>query len=461
MDKKRIRETIAEVYKDSGIGEWMGENEKGTEPGWDRYNTKGDRVGKCGDSKPGEGKPKCLSKEKADKLRKQGGKKAIANAVRRKREQDPVQDRPGTGNKPKNVSNNIKEATMEKIQITSLFESMVASINGEVCLVESVNRVGDTSICVQYIKENKERGKEFFFKNEFIDILDESESFQLDEEKDKKKVKLGKPFRTPGGPKKFGVYVKNAKGNVVLVRFGDPNMEIKRDDPKRRKNFRSRHGCDNPGPKWKARYWACRTWEKGKTVSEIVEKKEEDHEFSMARSELDIMQDAIERLRKKLGRDPKEGEIEAWIQSKITKAADYLDTAADYMDSDEGLTEAAKNKPNDPELWSRAKSEAKERFDVYPSAYANAWASKWYKEKGGTWSKLDEQVVKDADGKQFFRTKEGKKVVSSIENQIGAQQIFSGKDEPFKKRLAKLIAIGNELNMKEKEPETPEQGEGY
>tara|TARA_B100000287_G_scaffold434493_1_gene499097 strand:- start:1609 stop:3456 length:1848 start_codon:yes stop_codon:yes gene_type:complete len=75
-----------------------------------------------------------------------------------------------------------------------------------------------------------------------------------------KTVKLNKPFRTPKGPKKFSVYVKNEKGNVVKVNFGDPNMEIKRDDPQRRKNFRSRHNCDNPGPKNKARYWSCRMW---------------------------------------------------------------------------------------------------------------------------------------------------------------------------------------------------------
>ena len=78
--------------------------------------------------------------------------------------------------------------------------------------------------------------------------------------KDGKKVKLNKPFRTPDGPKKFSVYVKNEKGNVVKVNFGDPNMEIKRDDPKRRKSFRARHNCSNPGPKWKARYWSCWQW---------------------------------------------------------------------------------------------------------------------------------------------------------------------------------------------------------
>ena len=85
---------------------------------------------------------------------------------------------------------------------------------------------------------------------------------------------LNKPFRTPKGPKKFSVYVKNDKGNVVKVNFGDPNMEIKRDDPKRRKAFRSRHNCDNAGPKWKARYWSCKMWSK-KSVTDVVKGSDE------------------------------------------------------------------------------------------------------------------------------------------------------------------------------------------
>lgn len=75
-----------------------------------------------------------------------------------------------------------------------------------------------------------------------------------------RKVKLGKPFRTPKGPKKSAVYVKNGSGKVVIVRFGDPNMKIKKNIPERRKSFRARHNCDNPGPRWKARYWSCRAW---------------------------------------------------------------------------------------------------------------------------------------------------------------------------------------------------------
>jgi len=75
-----------------------------------------------------------------------------------------------------------------------------------------------------------------------------------------RKVTLNKPFRTPSGPKKFAVYVKNESGNVVIVRFGDPNMKIKKNIPERRRSFRARHNCDNPGPKWKARYWSCKAW---------------------------------------------------------------------------------------------------------------------------------------------------------------------------------------------------------
>lgn len=73
-------------------------------------------------------------------------------------------------------------------------------------------------------------------------------------------VKLNKPFRTPGESKKFAVYVKNKSGKVIIVRFGDPNMEIKKDDPERRKSFRARHKCDQKKDKTTAGYWACAAW---------------------------------------------------------------------------------------------------------------------------------------------------------------------------------------------------------
>ena len=86
-----------------------------------------------------------------------------------------------------------------------------------------------------------------------------------------KDEKSGKELNNPtkGDVKKYKVYVKNEKGNVVKVEFGDPDMEIKRDDPKNRASFRARHGCDNPGPKWKAKYWSCKFWS-GKSVTDLM-----------------------------------------------------------------------------------------------------------------------------------------------------------------------------------------------
>ena len=109
----------------------------------------------------------------------------------------------------------------------------------------------------------KVKGETVLYRNKRLglEIIESNSPFTLQEaEYQGRKVTLNKPFRTPDGPKKSSVYVKNAKGNVVKVNFGDPNMRIKKNIPGRRKNFRARHNCDNPGPKWKARYWSCKAW---------------------------------------------------------------------------------------------------------------------------------------------------------------------------------------------------------
>jgi hypothetical protein len=109
------------------------------------------------------------------------------------------------------------------------------------------------------------------YEDEFGNV----EAFNLAEaEYQGREVKLNKPMR--GDVKKYKVYVKNDKGNVVKVNFGDPDMEIKRDDPERRKSFRARHKCDNPGPKWKARYWSCKFWST-KSVSDLLNEETNEH----------------------------------------------------------------------------------------------------------------------------------------------------------------------------------------
>jgi hypothetical protein len=186
------------------------------------------------------------------------------------------------------------------------------------------------------------------------------------------KKTLNKPFRLPSGSKKkFGVYVKNPKGNVVMVKFGDPNMEIKRDDPDRRKNFRARHQCDsNPGPKWKARYWSCRMWEGGKSVTQVTKGSLDEDIFEqnvllqdnpdlskaqempeMEDEEMvDYNEEAVEMaminvssMMKKLqeiqamieggGEAPMEI-TEAWVAAKLTIAEDYISTVHTYLSAE-------------------------------------------------------------------------------------------------------------------------------
>ena len=264
---------------------------------------------------------------------------------------------------------------------------------------------------------------------------------------EEKTPKLNKVTRTPGGPKKFKVHVRDPKtGNIKTVRFGDPNMEIKRDDPERRKNFRARHNCDNPGPKTKARYWSCRQWRGGSKVEDdfkptgnFIRESLKDwfgsggkggkggggwDRYNTKGEKIGKCGDAekgdaypaclSKEKAAKLGKkgiasfvkrkraaqrdagDPKKGSGEAG-ETKSSKKPTNVETGTrnENMESRESfgrrmIQEARekgylveKNVPTNPELYSRVKAEAKKKFDVYPSAYANAWLVKTYKKRGG------------------------------------------------------------------------------
>lgn len=109
-----------------------------------------------------------------------------------------------------------------------------------------------------WLEQNKDKQVQ---KENTMTVKDILEEASLNEaEYQGRKVTLNKPFRTPDGPKKFSVYVKNKKGNVVKVNFGDPNMEIKKDNPERRKSFRARHKCDEKKDKTTAGYCSCKKW---------------------------------------------------------------------------------------------------------------------------------------------------------------------------------------------------------
>ena len=385
-DAKKNHKKFTDVKED--LRNWFSKDHP--EGNWRRYNTKGKAIGPCA-REPGEPKPKCLSNEKAAKMTQN----QRASAVKRKRREDPVADRSGKGGKPIMSSN-------ENFQFQNVVE--------EKC------------------------GKGMYWCNT---------------------NKECKPLPT-------GFNVPGQKIKPTEVGIGKPVEG------------------------------ACNHTKKGKTCpthgnEDCSMKESKDHEYSMARSELSTIMNAAKRLQTKMSKG--EGNVEAWVQSKITKAADYLDSAADYVDSGEmdeacwvgykqvglkkkgkkmvpncvpeelsfnvgkpsrgvgALTPDAakqlgtkatelqkkraaevdlppvkkeeytgivskileqldgeeklnyleeKNKPTNPSLWSKAKSLAKQKFDVYPSAYANGWASKWYKSKGGGWKSVSEETIEES-----------------------------------------------------------------
>ena len=354
---KLIKQITEKVYSDSGLGKWFNRESAGGGPGWDRYNTKGERVGKCGDAEEGDSYSACLSRQKAEKL----GSKKIGSFVRRKRaaQKKAGRAKKGTSNKKgkkpvfvKTGVTDIKETyenflventhyviplNFASIQAKELLPfDLIINETGQFLNVDSIEITEDKNLLIVFSDENGCEITEVFTPDTTMGFVDITEGYEYNEfgelieihEEEGKKVKLNKIMR--GDVKKYKVYVKNDKGNVVKVNFGDPNMEIKRDDPDRRRNFRARHNCDNPGPRWKARYWACKTWSSQSVTSML-----------------------------------KESEV----------------------------LEEAKNKPKNPKKWSSCISQAKQKFDVYPSAYANAWASKCYKSKGGKWKKLSEDIA--------------------------------------------------------------------
>jgi hypothetical protein len=223
---------INEVFRDSDLGKWFHDESAGGEPGWDRYNAKGKRVGECGDAKKGSPYSACLSRQKAKEL----GKEKIGNFVKRKRAAQSKAGRGkkgsgGKGKKPINVNTGIRE---------------------------------------QYDVDKKG------------------------------------PSLTPGQ---------------------------KMDIDKRNKRF--------------------------KTPPCMIDNKQVEQPEYMNK----IMNKSV---------------------SQILGEAKEVNEMMELLE---------KNSPTNKKLWSKAKSLARQKFDVYPSAYANAWAAKWYKKKGGGWRKLNENEM--------------------------------------------------------------------
>jgi hypothetical protein len=132
---------------------------------------------------------------------------------------------------------------------------------------EAANPAQQAAIAINMKKRGVEPKNESLYEDLYgsVEETDYEHNSLTEAEYQGRKVQLGKIMQ--GDIKKFKVYVKNDKGKVVKVNFGfggksakGKRMTIKKNNPERRKSFRARHNCDNPGPRWKPRYWACRTW---------------------------------------------------------------------------------------------------------------------------------------------------------------------------------------------------------
>ena len=224
-----IEEIFTALINEEGLKDWFDDADGDGQKGWEQIGGKYD--GKPCAKQPGQKtKPKCASPEKAASM----SKKEKDNAAKRKRAKDPNPNRKG---KAKNVNTDPKKESIEMITKQELTEIILDELSDNVYY-----HITDATYDDGTVAEDVEF---------WDDVLEEAE-YQG------RKVTLNKPMK--GDVKKSKVYVKNAKGNVVKVNFGDKKMKIKKSNPKRRKSFRARHNCDNPGPKWKARYWSCKAW---------------------------------------------------------------------------------------------------------------------------------------------------------------------------------------------------------
>jgi hypothetical protein len=265
---------LNEVYRKSGLGKWFHDESAGGKPGWDRYNSKGQRVGECGDAKKGEPYAACLSRQKAAKL----GKEKIGSFVKRKRAAQSEAGRGkkgsgGKGKKPINV---------------------------------------DTGVNEQYDVDKKG------------------------------------PSTTPG--QKMDIDKRNKRFKTPPCAIDNKEIEMPMN----------------------------------KTMKQMIGEAKE-------------IQEVIELLEK--------------------------------------------NTPKNKKLWSKAKALARKKFDVYPSAYANAWASKWYKKKGGKWKVLKENAIPDVPDDYY-----SKMLDSDPEQTKDMNDRLKNPDPPEELPVVKMINKGGRFN---------------
>jgi len=369
------------------LRQWFGVGDKGGVGGggWDEYNTKGERTGKCarGENDDGKGpKPKCLSKEKASKM----SKSEIASAVKRKRRQDPVADRSGKGGKPKMVSNKIKEQ-VEDIRYCPMCKKKEKRNE---CSYGP--KMWDSVTVPTQNSTMKEAKKQPDHEHSMIRSELETIRKAVTRLKSKMKGEGNVEAWVQSKITKAADYIDSA---ADYIESGEHNVHGSMDEEK--------------DPCWKGYKQVGMKKKKGKNVPNCVPE-----EYSLSESHFKVGDEVICKKSGMEGEvikvDPEEkgkyytvkredgkkmkyapDELKSYKEEQKEELSPIVSKVLDkHFATEELQTFEEENKPTNPKLWSRAKSLAKKKFDVYPSAYANGWAAKWYKSKGGKWKTSEE-----------------------------------------------------------------------
>ena len=364
------------------LRKWFGKGGEGGVGGggWDRYNTKGERIGKCA-REPDEPKPKCLSKEKAAKM----SKDEIASAVRRKRKEDPVADRSGKGGKPIMSSNKINEQDAQEYQkfdrrVNTAMAAKTPDLKIKLLKLAGQAHPSSQVKTVEQFMEACWKGyKQVGMKKKGKRMVPNCvpEETELDE-----MIALASPIvRGVAAVSKVGQSV--AKAGQAL-----------------------KTGAQKVGSKVK-------------DITKVAPKVPGDTEK--------------EPLDAKKAKEPdwKKGLKKAGETAKSAIKTTAGGFASMYEPREEYIME--KNVPTNPSLWSKAKAQARAKFDVYPSAYANGWAAKWYKSKGGGWKTAAKESY---DARQLLSFSDFRKISNnSISNEeetvteVAAWQRKEGKNK--------------------------------
>ena len=438
------------------LRKWFGKGKKGD---WVRVGTDGEIKGDCAREK-GEGKPKCMPRSKAHSM----DKKDRASSARRKRRADPSVDRPGTGNKPIMVKTDKKESVVyENVNMKNVdklkaaardfdkkktrkhdnFDSISDALSQ---IVFSMRRLDKSTSGRTDYKHEKIIDKELVRINSIINRTNYGKTGQSEEGKEIVKILNKHKLNGPRGFSKVifeGVEMDEAYKTPEEASAFEAGKKAARSG----KKF-----SDNPHKDGKLKLAWSKGHNKARTRRESVEMNE---------------QFVVKYAKNKRGpiyqtKFKSQGEAEKFLAQKrkegmngiVSKAGKPVSMQKMKDLQKESVDLEEKNVPTNPSLWAKMKAQAKAKFDVYPSAYANGWAAKKYKAAGGGWKKSTKEstemktfwdIREGSCGTMNAQTKKDEKPPFVPNRKVGVKKDRFGnvvKDKNRAKHLAKLAMRG-------------------